>query len=209
MNCTLAAGTASSTPGISKDQHLTGAEEGSNLCQSNPTGIPMAFWDAVAYVCFPRCPAERARSVRRRAKDVRDNGRGPRAGEVEQWDRWDKTRPLHKRGNGAFVPEEFVANDTKRIRSNDEADIHIRGDRSGRKPSQKRAVPSSQWKACPNAKAYHTPGGIEAQYSAPREAQSGGEHIGARNGARNVGMSTVNVGHWQQSQGRWPFSGIR
>lgn len=34
---------------------------------------------------------------------------------------------MHKRGYGAFVPEEFVATDTKRIRSNVEADIHIRG----------------------------------------------------------------------------------
>lgn len=41
-------------------------------------------------------------------------------------------------------------------------------------------MPSSHRKAFPDAKAHHKPRVIEAQYCAPREAQSGGEQIGAR-----------------------------
>lgn len=72
-----------------------------------------------------------------------------------------------------------------------------------------RAMSSFRRKASPNAKIYPTLAGLEAQYSAPREAQSGEEQFRARSGVRNVGMRTVNIGYWQQSQGRWPFSGIR
>lgn len=165
----------------------------------------MAFWDAVVYLLFPRCPAERARSLRRRAKDVRNNGRGPRAGEIEQWDRWDKTRPSHKRGKGAFVPEDFVTRDVKRM-STDAAEKDNRGGRSGRERYKKKAMPRSERRATPNAKAHQTPSGVKAQSPTPKEARDGGGQIEAWSGGA---LSTVNVGHWQQSQGRWPFTGIR
>ena len=106
-----------------------------------PDIVTVTFWDAVAYLFFPRCPAERARSLRRRAQDVRNNGRGPRAGEVEQWDRWDSTRQLHERGRGAFVPKESVARDTERIRSTDDTEVKIRRGRSGRETSGSQSKP--------------------------------------------------------------------
>ncbi|MCJ1299641.1 hypothetical protein MMC08_002433 [Hypocenomyce scalaris] len=95
----------------------------------------MGFRDAFTYLFFPRSPAERARPLWQRRQDVRNNGRGPQAGEVEQWDRWDKTRPLHERGEGAFVPKEFVASDIERSRNNEGAKDYAQGGRSEKKTS--------------------------------------------------------------------------
>lgn len=154
----------------------------------------MAFCDAVAYVLFPRCPAERARSVRRRASDVRNNGRGlgqvgPISGiaGIEQG-RCTKEGTKHSclRNSWQRTLREFGAMSRQ---------TYTFEERSGRKPSIMRAMSRFQRKASPNAKIYHTLGGLEAQYSAPREAQSGEEQFRARSGVRNVGMRTVNVGH--------------
>lgn len=151
------------------------------------------------------------------------NGRGPRAGEVEQWDRWDRTRPRHERGKGAFVPQGFVGRDEKRIRSTDEAKLKARGRRGGRKTSsphsrafgrqtrlrKKTGMSRFEGSSPSTAKARHRAPGHEAQSEKPTKARNGGEQVRSRREAQNTGMNTVSFGHWQHSQGRWPFAGIR
>ena len=183
----------------------------------------MGFRDALTYLFFPRSPAERARPLWQRRQDVRNNGRGPQAGEVEQWDLWDKTRPLHERGEGAFVPKEFVASDIERSRNNDGAKDYAQGGRSEKKTSsthsngfmgqarhsKKTVNPSSSRSTPPDENSHHRTTGAKAQSPTPTDSQIRGERTRTWSKARSVGASTVNIGHWQQSRGRWPFTGVR
>ena len=169
----------------------------------------MSFFDAVAYLFFPRCPAEQARSLRQRAQDVRNNGQGPRAGEVAQWDRWDETRPLHERGRAAFVPEGFVARDTEGVRSIDEAERKVRRGRSGRKRCSSNSKPFGRQTGSRKKAAMPIPETCSARNARSHRKRGGEELSEARSGAPNGSTNTVDVGHWQQSQGRWPFTGVQ